>query len=361
VSRLGALPVDRLREQVEREDFSGVVHLVGDEDEPRLTLVRGLADRASGVPNDEAIRFGVASVSKLLTGTTVARLVGRGVVRWDDRYGDLVGEDLRPSALDPTVTLRHLLSHTSGFGDYFDEEGDEPYEATWTRVPSTTIRGPSDMWPMLAELPQVAPPGTTAKYNNAAFILVGIALEAVTGKRFPQVVRDEVFDPLGMADSGFWPLDGVVPRLAVGYLPPEGGAATADAASSDAASWRTNVYAMPAMGGPDGGAQATAPDLIRLLDGVTGRGGSRDFLTPETRTLLIGPHVRDDHEPYRYGCGVLHYGEGSSARFGHTGEDPGFSARVWTYPASGERVVVLSNVTFGAGEVTGWIDDVMRG
>jgi CubicO group peptidase (beta-lactamase class C family) len=356
VTRLATLPVDRLRELIEREDFHGVVHLVGDDDEPPLTLIRGLADRAAGVPNDVTTRFGAASVSKLVTGTTVARLVDGGVVAWDDRYVDLVPADLRPPSLDPSVTLRHLLSHTSGFGDYFDEEGDEPYESIWTRLPSTAIRGPRDMWPLLAGLGQVAPPGTTAKYNNAAFVLVGIALEVVTGRTFPEVVQDSVFDPLGMADSGFWPLDAVVPWLAVGYLPPD-----ADAVASPAASWRTNVYAVPAMGGPDGGVQATAPDLIRLLDGVTGRSGPPGFLTPDSRAVLIGPHVHDDHEPYRYGCGALHYGDGASARFGHTGEDPGFSARAWTYPRSGERVVVLSNVTFGAGEVTGWIDDEMRG
>lgn len=348
-------------EQLEREDFNGVVHLVGDPDEPPLTLVRGLADRAAGIPNDLPIRFGVASVSKLLTGTAVARLVDRGVVTWDARYADLVPADLRPPSLDPAVTLRQLLSHTSGFGDYFDEEGDEPYESIWTRTPSTAVRGPRDMWPLLVELPQVAAPGTTAKYNNAAFILVGIALEAVMGKPFPDVVQAEVFEPLGMVDAGFWPLDGVVPRLAVGYLPPAADASASSGSSAAAAIWRTNVYAVPAMGGPDGGAQATAPDLIRLLDGVTGRGGLHDFLAPETRMVLIGPHVQDDHEPFRYGCGVLHYGEGASARFGHTGEDPGFSARVWTYPASGERVVVLSNVTSGASALTRWIDAEMLG
>ena len=118
-----------------------------------------------------------------------------------------------------------------------------------------------------------------------------------------------------------------------------------------------------AMGGPDGGVQATAADLVRLLDGLTGRGPRASFLSPAKRAELIGPHVTsDDNEgDFRYGLGVLHVGEGPSTRFGHTGEDPGASARAWTYPATGERLVVVSNVTDGAGPVTRRMDALLAG
>ena len=117
------------------------------------------------------------------------------------------------------------------------------------------------------------------------------------------------------------------------------------------------------MGGPDGGVQATAADLVRLLDGLTGRGEQASFLSPATRAQLIGPHVTSDDNDgdFRYGLGVLHVGEGPSTRFGHTGEDPGASARAWTYPATGERLVVVSNVTEGAGLVTRRIDALLAG
>ena len=119
---------------------------------------------------------------------------------------------------------------------------------------------------------------------------VGIALEELTGRSFPEIVRSAVFERLGMADSGFWALDAVVPDLAVGYLPPAEGAA----AGSPEASWRTNVYAVPAMGGPDGGVQATVADLVRLLDGLTGRGSpGGGFLSPPVRAAranrALGP------------------------------------------------------------------------
>ena len=83
------------------------------------------------------------------------------------------------------------------------------------------------------------------------------------------------------------------------------------------------------------------------------------FLSPATRSRLIGPHATSDDGDFRFGLGVLHVGDGPSNRFGHTGEDPGASARVWTYPATGERVAVLSNVTEGVREITLRLDALL--
>ena len=353
MTRIGGIDAAALRDELVAADFSGVVQLTGNETELPITIALGLADRAAGLPNRPETRFGMASISKLVTGMTVARLVDAGDLAWDARYVDLVSAAVRPAALDPAVTIHDLLTHTSGFGDYFDEDGEEPYEALWTRTPSTSIRGPRDMWSLLRDLPQVAPPGAVRVYNNGGFVLVGIALEELTGRSFPEIVRSAVFERLGMADSGFWALDAVVPDLAVGYLPPAEDAA----AGSPEARWRTNVYAVPAMGGPDGGVQATVADLVRLLDGLTGRGSpGGGFLSPPVRAHLLARHAAEADAFFGFGCGVLHVGDGSSYRIGHTGEDPGASARAWTYPATGERVVVASNVTDGAGSITRRID-----
>lgn len=297
----------------------------------------------------------MASISKLVTGVLAARLVDAGAISWATRYAELAGPAWVPDAFDPSITIEQLLSHTSGFGDYFDEAGDEPYEAIWTRIPATAIRASRDFWPLLRDVPQVAQPGTRAVYSNAAFVLVGIALETLLGLPFPELVRREVFGPLGMTRSGFWALDEIVPELAVGYLPPSDDAVP----GTPAADWRSNIYAVPALGGPDGGVQTTVADLVRLLDGVSGRGRAEPYLSETTRRHLIGPHAVSDDAFWRYGCGVLHVGDGDSTRFGHTGEDGGASARAWTYPATGERVVVVSNVTEGAGAIARRIDALL--
>jgi CubicO group peptidase (beta-lactamase class C family) len=345
MSRLGRLDVTAFRDSLWDEDFSGVVHIVGDDEEPPVTITLGVADRAASALIEPGTRFGTASTTKLLTGLTVARLVDRGVIRYEDRLVDLVGPDLRPRDLDERVTIQHLLSHTSGIGDYADEYDGPPYETIWQRVPSGSIRGPRDLIPLMRDLPRTGDPGEAARYNNGAYVLVGIALEEVTERSFPDLVREEVFEPLGMVSSGFWPLDSLEPDLAVGYLPPDPKAAP----GSLEGTWRTNVYSMPAMGLPDGGAQTTASDLVRALDALTGRGTpGAAFLTPATRARMIGPHALSPIEKVGYGLGVVHGGAGPTARIGHSGEDPGFSSRAWVYTATGERVVILSNLSEGA-------------
>src|SRR4051794_27099537 len=86
VTRLVNIDRDALRDELEAGGFSGVVHIVGGDDEPSLTIELGLADRSAGIPNTARTRFAVASISKLMTGMTSARLVDRGALSWAARY-----------------------------------------------------------------------------------------------------------------------------------------------------------------------------------------------------------------------------------------------------------------------------------
>jgi CubicO group peptidase (beta-lactamase class C family) len=354
MSRLARLDGEAYRTWLAEEGFSGIVHVVGD-DEPSLTITLGLADRVAGLPIHAGTRFAIASTAKMLTGLAVARLTERGALRYDDRYVDLVGPDLRPRHLDPRVTIAHLLSHTSGVGDYADEYDGPPFEQIWETTPPGRIRGPKDTLELMRDLPRTGEPGGPARYSNGGYILVGIALEEVTGRPFPDVVQAEVFEPLGMRASGYWPLDGLEPNVAIGYLPPDEEATP----GSLAVAWRTNVYSVPALGGPDGGAQATAADLVRALDGLTGRGPvGGPFLSDATRTRMTTVAAISPVEKAGYGLGMNRVGDGSTARVGHAGEDPGASSRCWAYDL-GERVVVLSNTTEGAWQPFRRLDELL--
>lgn len=355
MSRLSRLDLGDYERWLAEASFSGIVHAVGDDDEEPVTITRGLADRVAGVPNYAGTRFGVASTTKMLTGLTIARLVDGGVLRYEDRYGDLVEPEFRPRDLDPAVTLEHLLSHTSGVGDYADEYDGPPFEQIWETTPPGRIRGPKDTLRLMLDLPRTGDPGAAARYNNGAFILLGVVIEEVTGASFPAVVRSEVFEPLGMMASGFWPLDGLESDLAVGYLPPEEDAPP----DSAKATWRTNIHVMPAMGGPDGGAQCTAADLVRALDGLTGRGPiGAPFLSDATRTRMNTPIATSPEEKVGYGLGMIRVGDGLAARVGHGGDDPGHGSRCWAYE-QGERVVVLSNLTEGAWPPFNRLDEML--
>jgi CubicO group peptidase (beta-lactamase class C family) len=272
-------------------------------------------------------------VGKLFTAVAVVRLAERGLLRLDTPLSDLLPAHHRPSTLDPRVTLEHLLTHTSGIGDYVDEAGGEAYEDLWLRWNPAAMRAPADLLPLFRDLPARAAAGGEVRYNNAAFVLLGLVLEALTGHDFYRVVQDEVLAPAGMTATGYPALDDVVPGLAVGHVrPAEAGGA-----------WRTNVYQIPARGQPDGGAYTTAGDLVRFLDAFSdGR-----LLGDRWRDEMLRPHVTDPEDGTRYGLAFEVAGEGARAHVGHPGGDPGFSAYVAWYREAGVRAALLTNAPPG--------------
>jgi CubicO group peptidase (beta-lactamase class C family) len=317
-------------------DFSGVVLAVGP-DGVLAEVARGIADRATGRPITPASRFGIASAGKLFTAVTLVRQFELGLAAPATLVTDVLGPALRPRALDPRVTLEHLLTHTSGIADYCDEDGDEPYEAVWLRANPNAIRAPRDLVPLFRDLPAVAEPGAGVRYCNAAFVLVGLAVEAITRRSFYEAVEEAVLAPAGMAATGYPALDDVIPDVAIGYLPPPD--------DDPGGAWRSNLYAIPARGQPDGGAFSTAADLVRFLDAFrTGR-----LVGPAWRDEMLRPRVRDEREGTSYGLAWWVTGEGRRGWVGHPGGDPGYVARVRWYPEAGIRLVVLANRSDRAG------------
>ena len=329
-----------LDERTAAGEFSGVA-LAWRDEVPIFTYAGGLAHRGHGVPNDLATRFATASVTKMATAIAALRLVERGLVSLAQPLVDVLPAEHRPAALTPQHTLHHLLSHTSGLPNYHDD--DDPtwasFISAWDRVPTYHVRRPADMLPLFADLPAAGPPGVRYQYNDAAFILAGLVVEAVTGRAFNDVVAEEVLAPANMADTAFEAIDADPPRLAVGYMVEEG----------PAAGRRTNVFSITAMGMPDGGMISTATDLARLVDALLGD----RLLTPELRRAMTTPQgpPSDDEEQWGYGCELTVRG-GEVAVIGHSGSDPGVSARVARYLAAETTVVVLCNQDRGSWAAT---------
>jgi CubicO group peptidase (beta-lactamase class C family) len=323
-------------ERTSNEEFSG--HAIAWRDgEPIFSYVGGLAHRGHRVPIGEGTRFAVASVTKMVTAVTALRLVDRGLLALDAPLVEILPADQRPTALTREHTLHHLLSHTSGLANYHDD--DDPtltsFLSCWDRIPTYHIRRPADMLPLFAGLPAVAPPGREVRYNDAAFLLAGLAIEAVTGRPWDEVADAEVFRPAGMADTGIESLDADPRDLAVGYMTDRG----------PADGTHTNIFSLPAKGMPDGGMITTPADLARLTDAlIDGR-----LLSPELTAAMTRPQgpPSDDVEQWGYGC-KLTVRDGQVVAIGHSGSDPGVAALVSRYLAEATTVVVLCNQDRGA-------------
>jgi CubicO group peptidase (beta-lactamase class C family) len=328
--RLEAL-AHTLNSWADSRDLSGAMLLTRGGESLLETCV-GYADRATRTPVTPATRFGTASVTKMFTACTVVSLVRDGLVAFETPVVDVLPVDRRPSTLLPEVTLHHLLCHTSGIADYFEEDEDSPayrddYAGLWSDLPSYSFTRPGDFLPLFADLPPYRPPGERFQYSNAGFIVLGLIVEELTGRLFTDVVEQRVFAPAGMSDSGFFRLDEPVPDVAIGY----------SRASPDG-TWRSNVYSIPVIGGGDGGAMCTARDLDRFM-----RAYADGTLLGPLREVVLNRNA-DAGDGFGEGYGVHLYPDG---RYGHGGGDPGVEALVHRWPEDDVHLVVLINTEVG--------------
>jgi len=335
---------DAIARQHEREPFSGVVS-VRERGEVVVEQGFGLAHRAERIPNTPATRFGIASGTKTLTSIAVAQLVEQGRLAFDTRLAACL--DVPLPGFDPGVTLHHLLTHSAGIPDYFDEAVMDDYEALWRERPMYAFRTPSDFLPLFAHLPMKAAPGTAWAYNNAGYVLLGLVVERAAGMPFTAYVERHVLQACGMASSGFFHLDRLPGGTARGYLPTDDG------------TWRTNVYAVPIVGGADGGAFTTAGDLAALWDALLGG----RLVGEATLSRMLTPHWRTDPErdDGHYGYGLwIRQGDGRPVSFAMEGEDPGVAFSSTYFPGSGVLCSLFGNTVDASWDMLGAIAPILR-
>lgn len=304
--------------------FSGVV-AVDVASERVLERAEGWMHRGFRVPMRPDARIAVASGSKLLTALAVLRLVEEGVLRLDQPVRGLLGDDL--PLIDDAVTIEHLLGHTSGIGDYLDEEGDwSPADFPLT-VPPHALTTAAAFLPLLDGFPQQREPGTAFSYCNGGYAVLAIVLERVAGEPFQAVVRRLVLEPAGLAATDHLRLDALPGDAARPYVFDEGD--------------EEAVLRLPVQGSGDGGAFTTAADLHRLwLALLDGR-----IVRPETVALMTAPRHEVPGEGKRAGLGVFLHGEHDGLIV--EGWDAGASFRSTHLVASRTTVSVLGSTSDG--------------
>ncbi len=316
--------------------FAGVVRICSGE-EVVFSGAYGPASRRWPVPVTEHMRFDVASVTKLFTSVAVLQQVAVGALDLDASLTSYV--DLAGTTISGEVTLRHLLTHTSGIADDADEEAGESYEALWEERPNYSVTETIDFLPQCAHKPSLFGPGAGCRYCNCGYVLAGLALEKVTGERYRESVRTRVFEPAGMTRSGFFDMRDAEPDVAEGWERSPGGAG-----------WRRNIYSYPPIGSPDGGAHCTAADLVRFLQAV--RAGlllpadlTDAFLTPQ-----VLHHTADQHSVH-YGFGLeFIVVDGVVRSYYKEGINTGASAIIQHYPEHDLDVAIVSATEDGAWE-----------
>jgi CubicO group peptidase (beta-lactamase class C family) len=330
--------------KIKEMDFSGVVSFAPLGAGSSLDLAFGSADRANRVPNTVETRFAMASGSKIFTAVAVGLLIQDGKIALDTRLADCVRS--RESRFDSAVTIAHLLSHTSGVPDYFDEYVQSDYAALWKARPCYSMISPSDFLPLFENEPMKARPGGDFAYSDSGFILLGLVIEEVTGQDFRDVIADRVFRPCGMTRSGYFAMDALPENTACGYVPHgENG-------------WHTNIYSVPSIGAPDGGAFTTVGDLRLFWTSLlAGR-----VLSPEMCDRFLSPtvQVKERDESWHYGYGVWLRTDGETWIVSIEGSDPGVAMESQVRLSDGLILTVLSNVSDGAWPVFQMLDETLK-
>ncbi|MFG6146853.1 serine hydrolase domain-containing protein [Halobacillus sp. B23F22_1] len=314
-----------IKDYSQKVDFSGVIY-VKQEDRVLLSEAFGNANRAEYLPNNVHTRFGIASGCKLFTAIGIGQLVESGVIAFDTPIAKCL--EINFPYFDEGVTIHHLLTHTSGIPDYFDEEVMTDYEDLWKDRPVYQMKSLIDFLPLFQHQKMKFNPGETFHYNNAGYILLGLIIEQHTGKRFTDYMEEEIFQKIGMKGSGYYSLDQLPQNTAMGYID-----------NKESGGWKTNIYSIPAKGGADGGAFVTAPDMITVWEALF----KYQLLTEEMTSTLLQPHVHVNGE-INYGYGIwMNQRKDHIYKYHVMGYDPGVRFRAVYYPDSQLKLAVPSN------------------
>jgi CubicO group peptidase (beta-lactamase class C family) len=346
---------DWLRERGERGSFSGVVR-IDQAGTPVFTAAHGLASRAWNRPVTSDTRFDTASITKLFTAVAALQQVQAGAFDLGTSAVDYL--DLSETTISRDVTVYHLLTHTSGIADDADEEAGERYEDLFIDRPNYALRNPIDWLPNFVTKPANFSPGAGYRYCNAGYVLLGLMIERSSGMSYRDYVLQHVFAPAGMTRSGFFRMDGVEPDVAEGVYPRVDGAGNVQ-------EWRRNIYSYPPQGSSDGGAHATAGDLMAFHRALVGG----RLLSADLTASILRPwedQRMDDGLMHQTGFGFQFESKGGDlVSYGKEGVNVGASGVLQHYPRQEVTVVVLSNLEDGAWEpieevarqVAGWGSD----
>jgi D-alanyl-D-alanine carboxypeptidase len=294
--------------------FSGVV-LVARNGHVLFEKAYGKRDAQGDDANTLDTRFNLASAGKMFTSVAVWQQIAAGRLSLDTRVGEVLKDYPNRSFAD-AVTVRELLSHTSGAGDA-DLLGNE-MAANRARVHSV-----ADMVALEDHQPPAFPPGSNQVYSNFGFVVLGRMVEVVSGEDYETYVRRHIFEPAGMAHTGFIDCRTTAPDLAVGYSIVGG----------------KRVFNCETLRGfPAGGEAATAGDMYRFVQALQ----SGKLLPP----ALFAQATSIYRKGFGLGFFATEYGPGylkRDFRWGHGGSASGVCTDVRTYKQTGETIITLAN------------------
>jgi dipeptidyl aminopeptidase/acylaminoacyl peptidase/CubicO group peptidase (beta-lactamase class C family) len=291
-----------------------------------VEVAYGVLNNQTNAPVTTDSVFQIGSITKVWTATVIMRLVDEGLVGLDTPVIEVLPE-LRLSDPDvtKTVTIRHLLTHTSGIdGDVFTDtgRGDDCLEKYVD---------------LLADAAQNHPLGATWSYCNSGFSLLGRVIEKLTDQTWDQAMRERLFTPLGLDNTMTLAEEAILHSAAVGHV------------DNDGQQVPTTVWDLPRSVGPAGLIKSTAADVLAFarmhLSGGLAPDGTR-VLSAESAESMT-KHEADLPDKFilgdSWGLGWIRFGWHGHRLIGHDGNTLGQAAFLRLLPEQGVAVTLLTN------------------
>ena len=303
-------------------EFSGVVSIYRD-GSTLFNQAFGYRDIKNRLPNTTSTKFGTASGTKLFTALGMGVLIDQGRVSLETTVGEI--DPAYSGFIDQRATIQHLLTHTSGIYDYYDEEIEQDFDHYSVEIPWSALETPADYYPLFQGRAMKFSPGKRWSYSNGGYVFLGILIEKLSGQLYRDFVREQVLLPAGMQDSGFYAFNDLPENTACGYLEDRR---------------RTNIYQLPLRGGGDGGMYTASADLTTFWERLF----SNRILSVELSATYLKTQAALN-ETAGYGCGI--YKRLDDSQYWISGGDAGVG--FYSSYRSQEKLTIniLSNITNG--------------
>jgi len=305
------------RIQADMEEFNIPGVLVGVASRGRLVHWKGygMADVELSVPVNDSTVFEIGSISKEFVSAAVMLMVEEGRLGLDDGIHEYL-PDLPSEWLG--VTIRQLLTHTSGIPDYEEIQTYEAYRFRFT--PEEIIR-------VAHSRPIDLAPGTGYYYSNTGYFLLSLMVERLDGRPLGQVLQTRIFGPLGMTQTSMADPERIIRHRAAGYYVDGAG----DLVNRDATQTSSTLGA--------GGIVSSVHDMVKWDEVLYGE----ELLSAASKEAMWTPATLPDgrNTGYAFGWRISEYGGHRS--IGHNGMVAGFVASFLRIPGQEVAVIVFAN------------------
>lgn len=297
-----------LQSYVKTSDFSGCVRIL-QQDSLLFDACFGYADTSRELKNTPNTQFKIGSISKQFTAAAILRLEEMGKLT----TADTLSRFFPDHEVTNSITLEHLLTHSSGIQDVYSVPGFNTLSEKNLQI--------SRLAEMVLQLPLVFQPGSQYQYSNGGYALLAVVIEKASGMDYGAFLKQELFDSLEMSDSGHGDITG----LAIGYEP------------LDYEDLKVTEYLDPELLKGSGSLYSTTADLQKWIESI------------KTRSLLskysYGKFMKD--YGHSYGLGISVYRSFDHTVFGHDGRINGYIADYLHYQEPNVSIIITGNIQTG--------------